>query len=40
MTYVITELETVPGAKGIPLVKRREVSGQTGMTPVEEGEDP
>ena len=27
------------GAKGVPQMKRTEVSGQTGMTPIEKGED-
>ena len=38
-TYAIIELETVAGAKHIPQMKRRVVSGQTGMTLSEEEED-
>lgn len=38
-TYAIIELETVARAKGVRQMKRTEVSGQTGMTPLEERED-
>lgn len=35
----IIELETVAGAKGILQMKRKEVSGQTGMALLDNGED-